>query len=220
MVRNLRLPALFALGAVLVSSCTSNTAESDDGHSAGSSGSPVESSDLTDDERRAIAEANAGLASSLGIDDPPDVDIIRMISPEDWAPTVVNCLIESGYEASVTSDGQSVDLSVNIEQSEAANLALYTCRAQYPVDPAQSGPLTDEQKERFTVYVRETLVQCIAEEGYEIEDIPSVETFISGLEEDRPWNPYMELEYLTQSDLEVVLASCPPNPPPSVLYGS
>ncbi|MGD8150648.1 hypothetical protein [Ornithinimicrobium sp. Y1694] len=73
------------------------------------------------------AEQMASLAESMGLEDPPEVDIIREISPAEANVLIPECLAEKGWTA------EDRVYSIPTDQEQAFSLDRYSCVAAYPV---------------------------------------------------------------------------------------
>lgn len=205
--------------AVLMSGCQQGT--SDGATSAATpSQTQAEQPTLTAEDRDAIAEDLAEIASLNGITDPPDIDIVRVVSQAEWPQTFADCMTAAGFPTKLYGQGTVTDIPAG--QEDASNLANYTCWAKYPVDPQQNMEnFTDEQKTIIYQYLTQTLVTCLEEQGHTVDDVPSEEVFMDQFTSTPPWNPYLQIyETVTsQAETEALTAACPPNTPPELIYG-
>lgn len=128
-----------------------------------------------------------------------------------WAKAQVECMRAAGFSAEAKADG-TVSYEDDSGQGEAMRLAADECREEYPIDPGAVAD-TPERRELFFNYLTVDLVECLADEGAVVEDVPTREAMYSQMDEGRPWNPYQELGDLSAEQLEALMASCPPNPP-------
>ena len=80
-----------------------------------------------------VAEQRATLAADFGITDPPDVPVLRLVTPEQRGALVETCLAERGYR--LTEGFYEVPTA----ETDAFDLANYVCMASYPVDPSYVG---------------------------------------------------------------------------------
>lgn len=167
-------------------------------------------------QKRAAELAN--LAKVGELDDPPQVELVRWIKPEEYALTLIGCLREEGFPADFTSDGTGVDTSsVPAEQASALELASYTCSARYSVDPRYSTPFNDEQLGILYDYLVESYVPCVEELGYDISDPPTREVFAATAAAEG-WFPQAEIASMN-GDLSEAERECPTYPSYDVLYG-
>lgn len=185
------------------------------------SGPAQPSRTLSAADERAIAERLAEVAVGNGVKSPPEVERVRVVSLFEQPSIIVNCLSEKGVSATLNPDGGGYWLEMPADQVDAVGLAAYTCEAQYPVDPAHLGPPTDEHKQVIFEYLTRTLVQCLEDEGFTIDDVPTRETFMSSFAEAPSFNPYYQVWPLLSAvgDADALERRCPPNTPPQLLYG-
>ncbi|MGY1745987.1 hypothetical protein [Blastococcus sp. SYSU D00695] len=87
-----------------------------------------------------VEEQLATLAADLGITDPPDVPVLRLVTPEQSEALVESCLAEHGYP--LTEGSHEVP---NAEVGDF-DLARYICLASYPIDPSYVGGPVDEDR--------------------------------------------------------------------------
>jgi len=169
---------------------------------------------------QARAEELRTQAQTAGIEDPPEVELVRWIKPEEFAPTNVRCLNEAGFDVGITDDGTGIDSrTIPGAQTEALELAIYTCTAQYSIDPRYAHPLNDAQLGIMYDYLVESYVPCIEALGYPLAEPPSKQVYVGSPAMDR-WMPILELRRLPQSQFSRVVMNCPETPASDVLYGS
>lgn len=169
--RRLRLwpaTALCSLGALVISGCASSDSP------AGATGVQVDSrgSELED------------YAKSLGIDDPPSVEVVREVSPEEQVDAVRSCMSEFGYAVSDPESGY-LDWEVPQSQSDSFYLAVYTCNARYPIGEDFQGALDEAGRgSLYDHWVTET-IPCLEKLGYSVDVPPTRESFVAGV----AWDP-------------------------------
>lgn len=182
---------------------------------------------LTEGERqRARDDYLAMIASGVGLDSPPTVELVRWtLGPADNAQQIAACLTEAGFAAEGDRDGGiSFNPGIPASQEEAFNLATYTCHAKYTLDPKFQGDWTPEQTGLVFDYWDQYFIPCMAAHGYEISrsDMPSRDAYVDNfLTEDRiSWWPSESFYTLLTPDEQNQLAPvCPPMPPAEVMYG-
>lgn len=146
----------------------------------------------------------------------PDVELVRFVLPSEWAQTMVGCMDEAGFAASVRPDGGIEFAPVADAQSEALSVANYVCGVQYPVDPTYARPLNDEQLKYLYWYFIEKLVPCLEAEGFNIPAPPSEATFVDQYDA-HPWSPYSDVATSTEDAWIAINEKCPQMP--SALFG-
>lgn len=144
----------------------------------------------------------------------PSVEIVRLVSLEDWAPTMAECLSAAGFaDVSAGEDGSLEWGSVPQAQASAFELARYTCSAQFPQDPKFLRPLTGEQLGRLYDYYTGDLTACLTELGYEVPAPPSRQEF-QDTYATSPWLPFSEAaEQATAAGASAELAAACPQLP-------
>jgi hypothetical protein len=157
------------------------------------------------------------LARTLGIDDPPDVQPIRLITLSEWGSAQRACLNQAGYEVTGTSDGQGVSYPRISDPAlkESLNLAIYTCELQYPVQQKYMTPLSTEGLELLYAYRTGELITCLENEGYGISAEPPSQTVF--VQSDGMWSPFDAIA-IAEKDLKRVFAACPQTP--EAVYGN
>jgi len=206
-----RAMAVTALVSLVVLAACSTSPTTDPSTTA--AGRTLSAQELAD-----IDAALAQAAENFGLTDPPQVDIVRVVSAADYPSTQVECLHDHGYtSATLTSDGTGVAVKSSADQTGAYQQAVYTCMASYPVDPAQDDVgMTREEKLVAYHYLTERLVECLADRGYTTTGMPTEESFLASWDSNR-WNPYEQVPRAAWTD--ELLRDCPPNTPPEILWG-
>ncbi len=158
-----------------------------------------------------LEKSSVELATQLGIDNPPSVEVVRVIDLNDWADTLVACLNTAGYSVTKTPDGEGVDFSAVSDESLAKSfrLAQYVCEMSYPVAQKYMEPLTEDQLESLYKYRSDELIDCLEANGASVVVTPpSWEVF---LETGGAWSPYEEVrpDPATYATLE---KNCPQTP--------
>jgi hypothetical protein len=143
--------------------------------------------------------------------DPGPVEFIRVVDPSEWGETLSTCLSGEGFSSAVVGDHVETDIFPP-EQTVAYDIAVYTCRVQYPVDPAQSLPFTtDELKYLYNYYASE-LTGCLSASGISVEDAPSYQKFEDGYASGQSWDPYASVTGISDEAFQKLVLACPPWP--------
>lgn len=155
-----------------------------------------------------------------GIEDPPQVDPIREITPAESKEVHDQCLVERGW---VMSEG---GFTYPADQRQAFFLESYICIASYPIRQEYLEPLDEAAWGRIYDYWVSETVPCFRAEGLDVSEPPTKETFLEG----RAWTPdsdYVrsQVEERVQQgeypDTEHVFTTvCEVTPPPEVRFGS
>lgn len=120
----------------------------------------------------------------------PQVEVVRMVTTDEWATVMVDCLEDEGYPyATAPGDGSVVWSDVPDAQVEAFDIARFKCSAMYPRDPAHQEPLKESQLDRLYDYYSGEMTQCLTALGYDVPSAPSRETFRETYATD-PWLPF------------------------------
>lgn len=164
-------------------------------------------------ERRALLGAEA---RGLGLSNPPNIDLVRWISPEEWAPSMLGCLAGQGLPVGYTADGGIDSSLVPSDEQPALQLAMYSCTAQFTVDPRYSMPLNAEQRGILYDFLTTSYVPCLGGLGIEVAVPPSRQRFIAAGDDDG-WQPQLGLP---RGRVTEANAACPVRPRSEVLYGS
>ncbi|AWB90093.1 hypothetical protein C2138_11565 [Salinibacterium hongtaonis] len=144
----------------------------------------------------------------------PVVDKIRFVTLDEWPTVSAKCRTDEGFPAS--GEGGGVSQHVPEGQEEATEIATYRCAAKYPVDPRFTVALNDSQMSFLYKYFLDTLTPCLEDEGYEIAQAPSFQSFSSSFGTADGWTPYSDV-MSTVEDWEELNAKCPQDP--ERLYG-
>lgn len=117
----------------------------------------------------------------------PEVEVVAVMDLEEYQPQLVACVREEGFpEATIDPMG---GIGYEGSQLDAYELAMYICRARYPLDPKYYEPLNDEQLGKLYDYYVTELVPCLEGEGYSTPPAPSRQSFVDNhLTE--PWIVY------------------------------
>ncbi len=136
------------------------------------------------------------------------MEVIRLVSLDEWGPAQVDCLQEAGFDVSPTPDGDGVRFPEVTEPGLVASLneARYRCELEYPVELKYVTPLSNAQLEAVYEYRTGDLIECLEEEGFRVaSDAPSETVFI---ESGGAWSPYGSISSST-TDIAQVRDRCP-----------
>lgn len=145
----------------------------------------------------------------------PQVEIVRLVTAEEWPKIVATCTTEAGFRAEASADG---GVSMEVEdpaQEEAMWVANYVCKAQYPIDPKYQEPLDQAQIDWVYRYYVDELSPCIESYNFPVDDPPSETVFRQNLGSDRSWHPYDHVTHVGDELLTELLTTCPQEPPHS-----
>lgn len=168
--------------------------------------------------------AGDDLARELGISDPPPVEVVREIAPDEYDAVLGECMETAGFPAE---SGHEPGLAFNFpdDQTDQANLALYVCQREYPVAERYEAGLSEEGAQAMYQHLVESYVPCVSAKGYDVAEPPSLEKYLGTPERDR-WTPWMEVhaQIRAQPDSGGLIGElekdCPPAPPLEELFPS
>jgi hypothetical protein len=106
----------------------------------------------------------------------PQVEVVRVISMEEWPTVIADCLVEAGFAVTASNGGIAYD-NVATAQAEPFAVAQYVCNATYPLDPKYNAAPTDDQLRALYDYRTGELTTCLEEQGYAVEAPPSFQRF-------------------------------------------
>ena len=166
-----------------------------------------------------LAEAAQEWATYYGLTDPPDVDVVRFVLPEEQQAAQDSCLETRGFQV----DGPGT-LTYPPEQEDAATLAQFTCRMEYPVKPEYAAPWQDEQIRIQYAWTRDFVIPCLTEHGHQITGLPSEDVFVRSWTTD-PFLPFAQVTIEATSDefnaeWNELEEACPQMAPSSVIWDS
>lgn len=167
----------------------------------------------------------AGLAAQLGIDDPPRVEPIREVAPDDEGLRIqTQCMIDLGWPYREDRDGGWV-LELQVAQEDAFNLDSYVCQLQYPVAARYRQPWGESQHRARYAYLVDDYLPCVRSHGYSVAEPPTFEVFVEGDAAGSPWVPSSEVLPQVLADIPERWASwdafddvCPQQTPLDELY--
>jgi hypothetical protein len=112
----------------------------------------------------------------------PEVDIERVVDLSEADAIINQCIEEEGFPDGEFATGQETQME----------LAIFVCKARFPLDPKYTRPFTDKQHAFVYDYYLNELVPCLEHEGYEqTVTPPSRQVYIdTGGEGAGWWFPY------------------------------
>ena len=153
-----------------------------------------------------------GLAQALRLSDPPVVAVVRPVGPDTVLQGRGQCMRAAGFDA--TDDGRARG---SAGQTEAFNLALYTCAAQYPIGDKYLQPYDTAQLTIIYDYYRDVSIPCLKGLGLMPAELPSLQTFLDTLNTPAEYQPTNGLS-LTPESARDTESQCRSLPPESVLW--
>lgn len=212
-VRGARSALLIAMLGAALAACTAQPEATPPESTSSPTGSPLATAVTSGDARLSDMVSQA---QARGIDELPDVQVVREITPEELAEVQANCMAEEGFPPD--QDGM---FNAPPGQGDALFLALYRCTAMYPIAEEYTQPLSQEQIRIIYDYYVSDLVPCLRGEGLTVPDPPTWETFIATAGTEREYHPYSTLLGAMSSEaLSALQDTCPERPSLDALYGN
>ncbi len=163
-----------------------------------------------------VDEQRAQWAAELGITDPPEVPVIRLVVPEEKQALVEDCMAREGF---TLVEGAYV---VPDEQKPAFDLAQYVCQVSYPIDPTRGGAWTDTQTAIQYEWTVDTVLPCLRALGYRVlGEVPTRQEFLDSWARDEPYYPFAHIagkDSLSNEQWTSLERSCPQIAPTDLLY--
>lgn len=163
---------------------------------------------LSDEEREQTQLAE--LAKMLRIKNPPQVETVRRVRPDERWSLIGECLSTEGFPQSSTKM-----FTWGPGQKEQYDLAFYTCSARYPLLPVFSHPPTEAQFRVYYQYYLSETIPCLEKAGYTVSDVPSLESYLESVKNGKPWMPVPAGQGASEGGTP---ADCSYSPPPQLLY--
>lgn len=158
----------------------------------------------------------ADLARAYGIEELPEVEVVRTTTPFDLGTTQAQCMTDEGFPSQADERGV-VTAELLDEQEQEHKLATIVCLLRYPLGSIYLEPPTRGQLEAKYAWTRDVLVPCIRDVGYEPQELPSLELFVAQEQGAQGgWFPFTE-DHSQEVRTEIV-RSCDLNVPPEVLW--
>jgi len=179
-----------------------------------------------DEQTQLRAQMLANEASQANLVDPPQTDLIRWITPDEYGPVVSQCLRDAGFNA--VGGGSSIWYPDGIgpAQRSAFDLATYVCDSKYTVNPKYNQVLTADQLGMVYDYDVQWLVPCIATFGITVSSPPTRDTFVSQTlqQSGLAWEPKAQAEtsvvnYWSLDRQAQFESTCPTMPPVQYMFG-
>jgi hypothetical protein len=166
--------------------------------------------DVFGQEQSDDAWAGSGL---LGVLSRPEVDVVAEVARDDWARVIASCMKHAGFEDYRANSGMLLSRDVPADLATEHSLALYVCRAQYPLEDSRQRLLSSAELDYVYDYYLSFLVPCLGFHGFLVDDVPTREAFLTagGI---GWWTPYASGQPVTRRvDVGELDSSCPAFPP-------
>lgn len=165
------------------------------------------------------ADHMAEMAALLDISDPPKTTPIRVITASEYETVMQACLSDKGFEVKLPAGG-GFDIQLPNDQVPAFRLAHYECEGMFPVHELYRREAGPEEQRREYQWLTTVLVPCLNDEGIDINEPPTLESFQSAYDRPTRWHPVNELlESLGAARVGELSQTCPLDPPAEVIFG-
>ncbi len=142
----------------------------------------------------------------------PEVPLIRVVNLAEIAEVQAACIREAGFEVKVWPDGTFSSSPGHESQMGAFWKMRYSCLSQYPLDSKYDRPFDDAQVRALYDYQRTTLVECLSNQGFDVQAAPSWETYLESRLTPDFWSPYRDVTGVGSHRLFEIKAACPETP--------
>ena len=160
---------------------------------------------------------NTSLADSLR----PPAAAKQVVTGEEWAEIVAECMNSAGFDNYRAIDGGlSIEyVSRSADDATAEIIAHFSCNENLWLEGEEEYLLNSAQLDYLYDYYQDVLVPCLSVNKVEIWDQPTREWFIGA---NGGWNPYYSVESVSWPLLEdqTIFAECPAMPPGMPEIGS
>lgn len=141
-----------------------------------------------------LEEWLAGQARLYGQDNPPTVEVVREVRPEETAEVMKECMAEFGFEIHGDPSGSGFSAEYPSEQREAFDEASYICTARFPLMPVFYQPYDEQSLDRLYDYFAEEASACLESHGFAPSQPPTWARFVERYRVNgRLWNPAEDL---------------------------
>lgn len=144
----------------------------------------------------------------------PDIEVVRVITNDDFAVIYTDCMSEEGFTVEVFED-TSFSADIPPDQQEAFDMAMYVCEAKYPRPMLLTQPDDEHTGRVLYSYYEDELIPCLEGLGFTIDPLPSEQTFLENLHGGQRYDPYASLIVdggLTIERWDAANAQCPQRP--------
>lgn len=150
------------------------------------------------------------ISTMYEVADPPSVDIVRVVDPDEQLDLVAECMQEEGWPATAVKDGGLQYQNIP-EQKSAMDEAFYVCFAQYPLAEEYLAVGEEYYKELYAYYTKE-LKPCLERQGVEVSEPPTWDSWMAVVETGSSdyWNPNWEIPL--DENLDAIRRACPQSP--------
>ncbi len=135
---------------------------------------------------------------------------MRFVELQEWPNVISACLNEVGFATTVEDGG--INYSGDTSQQKAYDLARYTCKAMFPIEPKYLVPLDAGKLSALYDDYTTRLVPCLEERGVVVPAAPSRQTFIDSYYSGTTWEPYANTHTLSEDEWRKLNLECPQVP--------
>lgn len=157
------------------------------------------------------------------LEHPPEVEHVHWAqSAEEHYDLVAECMQEDGWPVESGPGGYLRDTQqIPPDSQEDYDARFYYCEYRYFPEPAVFSNWQEDQLRVVYSYWVEYFAPCLEHHGHEVDltDRPTVEQFIESYPSDLSWWPADSFQALPYEEQQQLANTCPPEPPPSILYG-
>ncbi len=160
-------------------------------------------------------------AADMGVQHPPQVDLVRWTDLSDYAPTMVKCLGGLGFTATAVGGAGLSSGTVPEGQDAAYGAAMYTCTAKYTIHPYYNlQPSADALGKMYDWYANVS-APCLRSHGVDVPEAPTRETWVAEYQSSKPsWLPWNSVPGQESggeaSNWERLERACPQAPAPGI----
>lgn len=150
--------------------------------------------------------------NELGLEgERPEVSLVREVTDEEWREVRAACMTDAGFPPTINSESAGLGWEGTAEQADAFDRADYVCEAKFPRKLDYMQPYSTEQLTVMHEWMLAETIPCLEMEGYQVADVPTLETFISGYSPQTGfWTPSQSVEGGVPISVE---ETCPHIPP-------
>lgn len=153
------------------------------------------------------------LAQRLMVASPPDVELVRFVTAEEWPQAQVDCLAGAGFSYRASQGGIALVGDVPPNQIDALNLATYQCSAMYAADPRTQLTLPRLRAEMQYQHWVDTVAPCVRAQGFDPGEPPSLEVWLDQYYVNPPpWDPFANVPQ-SPDTLDLLYDACPHDAP-------
>ena len=148
-------------------------------------------------------------AEGWGIEDPPEVDLVREVHPDEVGETMRTCMADYGFNIEVDFNG-GWGGPIPVGQEDLWYETAYVCMAKYPLMSVFYQPYDDATLQRIYDYLSTDVATCFADNGAPV-TMPTYQTFRAQYDYDRTIaGAFVDAGHLWEA--------CPINIPHDVIY--